>query len=125
MRVQHSTHKHTTTKAFLALALAMTCLGAAQAQDKPMGCYRTKSEEINGRTVYPGTPVLDTPPLTRESSIKPKFILLTQYRFNGIGKNDDYIQLEGNMRSLDFPEGRAIGWAHMSTLVKVDPGCCK
>ena len=125
MRVQHSTHKHTPAKALLALALAMTGLGAVQAQDKPMGCYRTKSEEINGRTVYAGTPVVSSPPLTSESSPKPKFILTSNYPFHGIGTINNYIQLEGTMRSADFPEGRAIGWAHMSTLVKVDPGFCK
>ena len=125
MRIQHSTHKHTAAKAFLALALAMTGLGAVHAQDKPMGCYRPKSEEVNGRTVYPGTPVLDTPPLTRESSIKPKFILTSNYTFHGIGTVRDYIQLEGTTRNLDFPDNRVIGWAHISTLVKVDPGFCK
>ena len=125
MRVQHSTHKHTTAKALLALALAMTGLGAVHAQDKPMGCYRPKSEEVNGRTVYAGTPVVSSPPLTSESSAKPKFILTSNYPFHGIGTLNNYIQLEGTMRSLDFPEGRVIGWAHMSALVKVDPGFCK
>ena len=125
MRVQHFTHKHTAAKAILALALAMTGLGAVQAQDKPMGCYRPKSEEVNGRTVYARTPVVSSPPLTSESSAKPKFILTSNYPFHGIGTINNYIQLEGTMRSADFPEGRAIGWAHMSTLVKVDPGFCK
>lgn len=125
MQRQNAAHKHSGSKALLALTLALTSLGSTYAQEIPIGCFRPKSEEVNGKTTYPGTPVVSSPPLSNERPTRFKFILTSDYPFHGINLFRDYVQLKGTMRSLDFPENRVIGWAHVSTLVKVDPALCR
>lgn len=125
MQLQNATYKHSAPKALLALTLALASLGSTYAQDMSLDCFRPKSDEVNGRTIYPGTPVVGSPPISNEKPTRFKFILTSDYSFYGINVFRDYVQLKGTMRNSDFPENRAIGWAHVSTLVKVDPAFCK
>ena len=125
MQRQNAAHKHSGSKALLALTLALTSLGSTYAQEIPIGCFRPKSEEVNGKTTYPGTPVVSSPPLSNERPTRFKFILTSDYPFHGINLFRDYVQLKVTPRTMDFTENNAIGWAHMSTLIKVDPAFCR